>query len=86
MESSGNSCKSFEPFLKMPEDMINPFKRGEGRENMQARGCRNPLGKAVIDNWVDEKPKDLDMLTYMRLYDTQAMLTFWKASYYACVC
>ena len=71
MDTRRDSPKSFEPVLKLPSDIISPFGGRRGELEMKERDCRNPLGRVKNESWVDEKPKDIDMLTYMRLYDTQ---------------
>ena len=74
MDIRRDSPKSFQPVLKLPDDTISPFRGRSGESDMRRRGCRNPLGKVMNEFWVDEKPKEVDMLTYMRLYDAQVGL------------
>ena len=71
MDILRDNSKSFQPVLKLPDDIISPFRGSIGESDMKRRGCRNPLGKVQNEFWVDDKPKDVDMLTYMRLYDAQ---------------
>ena len=74
MDVGRENSKKFEPVLKIPDDIISPFPDKRRDVEMKQRGSRNPRGKVSNDNWIDEKPRELDMLTYMRRYDTQVGL------------